>query len=179
MNNQSIGPVLAIEMRSRSAMATGHVCASAVHQTKITIDHSKPQPMNNRSIGPVLAMETRSQSAMATGHVCARATVHQTKITIDQSKIITHEQSINRAGFGNGDEVPVRHGHRPRLRLRSPSKQNYIIDQSKSTSHEQSINRAGLGDVDKDPVRHGHRPRLRLRSPSNQNYNRSIKDTYK
>jgi hypothetical protein len=66
---------------------------------------------------------------MATGHVCACA-IHQTKITIDQFKLITHEQSINRAGFGNGDEVPVRNGHRPRLRLRSLSTK-ITIDQSK------------------------------------------------
>jgi hypothetical protein len=36
MNNRSIGPVLAMEMRSRSAMATGHVCArAAVHPPKL------------------------------------------------------------------------------------------------------------------------------------------------
>jgi hypothetical protein len=85
--------------------------------------------MNNRSIDPILAMEMRSRSAMATSHDCACA-AHKTKITINQSKLIIHEELINRAGFGNEDEVPVSHGHWPRLRLRSLSIK-ITIDQSK------------------------------------------------
>jgi hypothetical protein len=74
-------------------------------------------------------------------------------------------ERLARPRLGDRDEVSVRHGHRPRLRLRSPSNQNYNRS-IKAKTNEQSINRAGFGDGDKVPVRRGHRPRLRLRSPS-------------